>query len=67
MICGNEHMPKKCAELHEPLRDGFYSGGEAGHSHGEEDSKNGFKKLKIIVYYPQTKIKLTTQNALLRV
>jgi hypothetical protein len=66
VICGNEHVASKCPELYEPLKDGFYSGGGGGHSHDEEDSKNGFKKLKIVVRYPQTQNKTIKQNVLLR-
>lgn len=65
--CGEQHMSTKCPGLYEPLKDGFYSGGAGGHSHDEEDSKNGFKKLKIVVHYPHIKTKSSTQNALLRV
>jgi hypothetical protein len=69
LICGNEHNATKCPELHEPLKDGFYSGGGGGggHSHDEEESKNGFKKLRMVVYYPQLKTKSSIQNAVLRV
>lgn len=69
MICGEEHISKKCPELHSPLKDGFYSGGGGGggHSHDEEDSKNGFVSLKVVVRYPYIQSKPAKQNGLLRV
>jgi hypothetical protein len=63
--CGEQHSSTRCPDLHSPLKDGFYSGG-GGHSH-DEDSKNGFKKWKVINQYPKRNSKLLQQNALLRV
>ena len=33
-------MTRKCPDLHDPLKEGFHSGGNGGqgHSHDEEDS-----------------------------
>ncbi len=39
-LCKGPHMTRKCPDLHDPLKEGFHSGGNGGqgHSHDEEDS-----------------------------
>ncbi len=41
MLCGGPHRPSHCPNLHDPLKEGFYTGGGGGggHSHDDDDEK----------------------------
>ena len=67
--CGQEHASSKCAALHEPLKDGFYSGGGGGHALDADEDKNGIRKLILHVHYPlkytQTKCLTPTMSPIM--
>ena len=49
-LCKGPHKARRCPELHDPLNDGFYSGGGSHRDHGGDDDEKleySIKKLNI--------------------
>ena len=55
-VCGEAgHTPSRCAALHTPLKNGFWTGGNGGGGHGEEEEDDAIRvapTLQNLVYQP---------------